>query len=1147
MERGRLVVLRRTGTRTFRSRIAAAALLLLCATGISNTQSPVNGPDAIRALIVDGRYDEAEAAAARLLAEVRSRHDGDSISTAEAGDLLSEARWRNGSWTAESIAFARSNVAIRESVLGANHPSLAASVTNLGRLLTAAGRSTEATAEFQRAQALLAAAPWSDPIDSSDVLDELAAALSQSGRHIEAKERIAESVALKRASLEPDDVRIAGSLETQAQISLRLGEYAQARALLETVLPLRAHVQPQHPLRAGALAIEEDLLWFEGDIRGARDVGQRALNLAERSLRPGHPTIAVLCRKLASSLAALGEFESAKTMRSRAVDIVQEVFGDQSLVVAGYLNDLANSYVLQGDYSSSRSLYERALAIYVKNGGSVDGTATFTHNLGEVSSRLGDYSSASKYEQSAIDLWKQGFGGEHPFVATAISALADVRVAQHRDSAAIILYARALTLRERAFGPDHVEVARTLASLAATQARAGQSAIADRLSARAVRIWQQSGMASTTDFAAALSLRGDVLVATGDYRAANEVYTHARDLLTQLLGPNHRTVAETRVRVGHSLSLLDDKAAAFSEALEGERLAREHLRTTLRYLPEREALLYSSTRTSGLDLALSILLSATRPPGAVDAVLDAVIKARAVVFDEMAERRRAAVSEVDPALTPLWRAFLATRQRLANLSVAGPIDRPELYRVIMDEAVTQKDLAERALAEKSASFRERSGRSNTGLPDVRAAMPPGSALVAYVRYARLPTAAKGLSQGVPSYVALVLPADGSAPSAVALGTADRLDRSVDLWRKRLSARAIAAPGGVTEDDLLAAGIALRQFAWDPVAMHLGGARRVFIVPDGTLNLVNFTALPTSASRYLVEGPLTIHYLSAERDLLNDLPNVGYGSGLLAIGGAAFAEPTPARTVTSVTARATTTGCSSLQGARFDALPGTRLEAGEIAQLWNASHAGTATVLTDQAASEHGFKSQAPGRRVLHLATHGFFLDGSCPTAGMTSRAVGGLVGPRLAAPRSVEQNPLLVAGLALAGANRRSGSGPADEDGILTAEEVAGMPLDGVEWAVLSACDTGLGEIRPGEGVFGLRRAFQIAGARTVIMSLWSVGDEPTRRWMRTLYEYRLLQHLDTADAVRQASLTVLRERRVKGLSTDPFYWGAFVAAGDWR
>jgi CHAT domain-containing protein len=142
---------------------------------------------------------------------------------------------------------------------------------------------------------------------------------------------------------------------------------------------------------------------------------------------------------------------------------------------------------------------------------------------------------------------------------------------------------------------------------------------------------------------------------------------------------------------------------------------------------------------------------------------------------------------------------------------------------------------------------------------------------------------------------------------------------------------------------------------------------------------------------------------------------------------------------------------------------------------------------------------------------------------------------------------LLLSGLALAGANRRATSASGDADGILTAEEIAGLDLSGVEWAVLSACDTGVGEVRVGEGVFGLRRAIQVAGVRTLISSLWAVDDAATRQWMTALYSARLERGLDTSAAVRSATRAVLDAARADGRGGHPFYWAAFVAAGDWR
>jgi CHAT domain-containing protein len=140
---------------------------------------------------------------------------------------------------------------------------------------------------------------------------------------------------------------------------------------------------------------------------------------------------------------------------------------------------------------------------------------------------------------------------------------------------------------------------------------------------------------------------------------------------------------------------------------------------------------------------------------------------------------------------------------------------------------------------------------------------------------------------------------------------------------------------------------------------------------------------------------------------------------------------------------------------------------------------------------------------------------------------------------------LLRAGLAFAGANRRAPAISAGEDGILTAEEVASLDFDSAELVVLSGCDTGAGEVQTGEGVLGLRRAFRIAGARTLVMSLWPVDDQETRRWMANFYETYLARKLSAAASVRSASQTLLRERRAAGQSTHPFHWAGFIAVGN--
>ncbi len=183
--------------------------------------------------------------------------------------------------------------------------------------------------------------------------------------------------------------------------------------------------------------------------------------------------------------------------------------------------------------------------------------------------------------------------------------------------------------------------------------------------------------------------------------------------------------------------------------------------------------------------------------------------------------------------------------------------------------------------------------------------------------------------------------------------------------------------------------------------------------------------------------------------------------------------------------------------------------------------------------------------MIHLATHGFFASASCEEKGdRISEITGTDADLEILVDADLKANPLLLTGLALSGANDRLSGFP--DDGLLSAAEIAGMPLQGVRWAVLSACETGLGRIQEAEGVLGMRRAFQIAGVSTLIMSLWPVDDQATREWMTHLYKARLAG-ASSSDAVRQANLDMLENLRKKKRSTHPYTWGPFVAAGDYR
>jgi CHAT domain-containing protein/tetratricopeptide (TPR) repeat protein len=838
---------------------------------------------------------------------------------------------------------------------------------------------------------------------------------------------------------------------------------------------------------------------------------------------PDHPEVAGSLHLLATIFAGLGDYAEAMRLFERATRINEQALrpsNPESARASWFIRDL---FPLSGYGADDMGLFERMLGMREKNGGlHYPRTAESLSNLAAALSSDADYQRTRPLFERALQSQEAFLGPDHPEVAAAATNLAYVLFGSGEYEAARPLYERAVGTWEKRLGPDHPKVATALVNLA--------------------RLY----------------------LTTGNDHAAGLLLDRALVIQEKALGAEHPDIAITLRRRAELAARTGATIEAFATAARAEALSREHLRLTLRSLPERQALAYAMSLTSALDLMLHLASTHSDEGTISTAAWDAVIRARGIVLDEMAARHRAVTGGESKEIASLREALASARQRLSALTVRGIQNDPaERYRRLLDQARDEKDRTERALAETSAQFRNDQSRSRIRLPDVAAALPPGSALVGFVVYGRedVPrseTSAPPGSATEPAYLAFVLRAGGGAPVVIPLGGASRIDRLVSQWRQQLDREAMAAGRASPRAEAAYRRVAgaLRELIWDPLLPHLSSATRVFIVPDGALHLVSFAALPAGASRYLVDTGPVIHYLSAERDLVPADTGRTAERSLLALGDPAYDASRVASVGSDAPFHGTRSACRDFQSMRFESLPASLQEVNEILTIWKQAHSTRAGAtqprgangsppnavrLTGAAASESAFKSEAVRHNILHLAAHGFFLGERCASA-LDREAAFTPGGARVA-----RENPLLLSGLILAGANHRDATPPGEEDGVLTAEEVAALNLTNVEWAVLSGCGTGVGELRAGEGVFGLRRAFQVAGARTVIMSLWSVEDEGARQWMRQLYTSRFIKDRDTADAVHAASLAVLRQRRANGLSTHPFHWAAFVAAGDWR
>ncbi len=402
------------------------------------------------------------------------------------------------------------------------------------------------------------------------------------------------------------------------------------------------------------------------------------------------------------------------------------------------------------------------------------------------------------------------------------------------------------------------------------------------------------------------------------------------------------------------------------------------------------------------------------------------------------------------------------------------------------------------------------------LATIQKLVPTDSRLVEIVNFQPSdPTAPYRLNSTLPArhYAAYVLATTGD-PQVFDLGPADVIDDAVNKFRK-----AVSNPKNQHVADL---GHALYTLTIGKLTPALGTSTDILLAPDGSLNVVPFSALVDDHQDYLIKH-FTFTYLTSGRDLLRlQVKSKAQGGGVV------FANPsfdatgsTPAPTTAPV-APAGSRGPRSLDlsSLSWPQLPGTGEEADEVEKMWSgfADYRGAR-------ATETALKA-LHGPKILHLATHGFFLDDAPPPPKNDS----GVVTPTYL-------NPLLRSGLALAGANKLSSG---DDDGILTAMEASGLDLWGTKLVVLSACDTGNGKVTNGDGVYGLRRALVIAGAEGLVMSLWQVDDLATRDLMAGYYQ-RLKAGRPRSSALRDIQLEIgAREKYAH-----PYYWASFLAAGD--
>jgi CHAT domain-containing protein/tetratricopeptide (TPR) repeat protein len=597
----------------------------------------------------------------------------------------------------------------------------------------------------------------------------------------------------------------------------------------------------------------------------------------------------------------------------------------------------------------------------------------------------------------------------------------------------------------------------------------------------------------------------------------------------------------------------DEAARAYERALRFER-KRDIARAGGRQRSESSPYTRGSRTWSGDSLrAGAQSLALKRPEDPLVVSLSAGWALNGKGFDQEAQGSLARLVQGarDPESRRLLDRWNGTRSELAAVALGSvsPADDPatRLRQLIVEERDLLWQLVDRPGTESARPAPAGSpGNGWVELNAVRAAIPADTRLIEVARFEVRtfggPEAA-GKAWDVPHYAAWVIPPAGAETiSVVDLGPAADVDGAVQQVRAAIQPeRDVLQVRGEPEAErgpIRGHLERLSRLVLQPLLPRLGAARRLVIAADAQLWLAPWAALPLPNGRYAVED-YSFRFVTTGRDLV--APRARAGSGPPAI----FADPDFDARAAGVRADAGAGPVPAFSRVRFGRLSGTAEEARGVAPSLHEYAATEPQVFTGASAREEAVRAlRSP--RVLLFSTHGFALSRPevLPVLELPyqSGGNGGVI------QDSSPPSPLTHSGLVLSGANARLGAArlPGTADGLLTAYEIETLDLRGTELVVLSACDTGLGQVRDGEGVAGLRQAFQAAGARSVVATLWQVPDRESADLMADFFR-RLSGGASAADALRQAQFAQIERRRGRFGAAHPFFWAAFTLTGEDR
>ena len=1082
-----------------------------------------------------GSYDKAEPLYVRSLAIKEKVLGPEHPDTARSLNNLAMLYKNMGSYDKAEPLYKRSLV-ISEKALGPEHPDTAASLNNLAMLYMTMGSYDKAEPLFQRSLAIKEKVLGPVHPDSSLALNNLAVLYENMGIYDKAEPLYRRSLAIKEKALGPEHPDTALALGNLGELYRTMGAYDKAEPLQRRSLTIREKVLgPVHPDTALALNNLAALYFTMGSYDKAEPLYRRSVVIYEKALGRDHPGTAVALGNLAGLYSSMGAYDKAEPLQRRSLAINEKVLGPEHPDTALALGNLAELYSTIGAYDKAEPLYIRSLAIREKALGPVHpDTALALNNLAVLYFTMGSYDKAEPIYRRALAIYEKALGPEHPQTALALNNLALLYVTMGAHDKAKPLYQRAMVIKEKALGLEHPDTAGTLNNLAELYRTIGAYDQAEPLLKRALAIYEKALGPEHPTTALALNNLAALYFTMGAYDQALPIFRRALAISERTMGPEHPSTTRALNNLAWSSVVQGQNGEALALMERAQWIDRKQIEQILGFAPEAQQTQFLATLENTYFAYLSLIRQHFLDnPKAIRNALDVWLARKGILLEAQKRIQNVLAGDGNPQAQESFAKLIGIRQELARLVLGVPgKEGPEAYQKRIADLTSQKEILEGQLSRLSQIFAQRRKTRIATTSVVASTLPKGAVLIEMVRMKDLDF--RNVQSGASRYLAFVL-TSGKSPdvSLIDLGDADNIDQKAADFKKSLG-------NSKTPPDLLAKqSNDLYRLIFAPLTSALGKSRQIFLSPDGSLNLIPFEVLRNDNGRYLIETH-TFRYVSAGRDIAGYGMIKEKGQKALLMGDPDF--DLAAGQATEEKER-TLTRSRNMQGISFSRLPGTKEEVEAIAAILGRSASNTYTGKT----ARESVLTQSKSPRILHMATHGFFLSDQDWSSLMDEKSRGIIITAKEAplGKKPVRtENPFLRAGLALAGANRSLAQEGVTE-GILTAEKILGLNLRGTDLVVLSACETGVGDVKNGEGVYGLRRAFTQAGAKSLVMSLWEVPDKETKELMVSFYKNLQSGKMNRAEALRSAALKQRTTVMARYGSDNPYYWAAFVFLGE--